>query len=286
MKRRIFYFILLFIIVCESLYGKGFFYEVSGSKGRVFLLGSIHIAKKGAYPLDTLVENCFINCSNFVMEINLSKFNIKEIVDLGIYKDTTKLENVVPIKYLKIIDSLFNLYSIPKFIYNKLKPWVAVLLLSNLEISGNLKDIVPGTEQYLLSKIDSTKNILELESLVEQLEVFQNLYNLNPDLFFEYFLVRRDLSFIQFDDLYSAWESGDEKRLKDIMNEETEGFPLSSEYKNFLIENRNQKMLEKIENFTNQEGCFFVVVGAAHLLGKNGIVELLKQKGYKIKRLI
>ncbi len=286
MKKGIVVIFLFLTALSVDIYGKGIFYEILGNKGKVYLLGSIHLAKSGAYPLDSIVENTFKSCPNFVMEINLNNFDYKKIIDLGIYKDTTKLENLVPKSYFKIIDSLFNLYSIPKFIYNKLKPWVAVLLLSNLEISGNLKDVVPGTEQYLLSKIDSTKNILELESFVEQLEVFQNLYNLNPDLFFEYFLVRKDSNILLFDELYSAWESGDENKLQNIMNEDSEGFPLSAEYKNILIENRNRKMLERIEDFTKQEGCFFVVVGSAHLLGKNGVVELLKQKGYKVKRLV
>ena len=44
-----------------------------------------------------------------------------------------------------------------------------------------------------------------------------------------------------------------------------------------LYTERNINMTEKIEKFLKKQGTYFVVVGAAHLIGKKGIIELLKK---------
>jgi hypothetical protein len=52
-----------------------------------------------------------------------------------------------------------------------------------------------------------------------------------------------------------------------------------------LFEDRNVKMLSKIEGYLNSNGSYFVIVGAGHMVGKRGLVELLKAKGYEVAQL-
>jgi len=52
-----------------------------------------------------------------------------------------------------------------------------------------------------------------------------------------------------------------------------------------LFDERNVKMLAKIEGYLNSNGSYFVIVGAGHLVGKRGLVELLKSKGYAVEQL-
>jgi uncharacterized protein YbaP (TraB family) len=49
-----------------------------------------------------------------------------------------------------------------------------------------------------------------------------------------------------------------------------------------LIMTRNHKMVEKIEGFLKSDNNYFVVVGSGHVVGKEGIISLLREKGYAI----
>ncbi|MGA2330770.1 MAG: TraB/GumN family protein, partial [Syntrophales bacterium] len=52
-----------------------------------------------------------------------------------------------------------------------------------------------------------------------------------------------------------------------------------------LIYKRNRNMAQKIEGYLKTNGTYFVVVGAVHLLGDKGIIQLLKDKGYSVEQL-
>jgi len=52
-----------------------------------------------------------------------------------------------------------------------------------------------------------------------------------------------------------------------------------------LIIERNNNWVPQIENFIGQNDNYFIVVGALHLVGKKGVVELLKAKGHKISQM-
>ncbi|MEJ5285800.1 MAG: hypothetical protein CH6_3055 [Candidatus Kapaibacterium sp.] len=284
-----FVFILLWAIVflcgTKQVFAKGFFYEVSKNGAKVYLLGSIHIAKEDAYPLDSIVEFTFKNCKNIVFEINISKINPFEIMSYGVFKDTMTLEKAIPSKYFKILDSTFQANGFPKFFYNMLQPWMATLLVLNLDLKKNSEEYTDGIEFYFLKKLDSTQNILELESFKEQLDVFKSLYELDSLYFLEYFLFHQRENTSQIDDLYNAWMKGDELKILDEITPSEGKDSLEITFYRKLNDERNLKMASKIEEFIASNQCHFVIVGSAHLFGKQGILEILKKRGCFVKRL-
>ena len=88
-------------------------------------------------------------------------------------------------------------------------------------------------------------------------------------------------------DLLAMWKSGDEKTLIKVggINEKTDD-PLLEEYNYKMITERNKNMTKKIIEFlTKGSGDYFVVVGAAHMIGETGLVKLLTDAGYKVERI-
>ena len=55
-------------------------------------------------------------------------------------------------------------------------------------------------------------------------------------------------------------------------------------YQRLLVE-RNRNWMPKLESFFDRRGHTFVVVGAAHLVGPDGLLVMLKSKGYQIEQL-
>jgi len=81
--------------------------------------------------------------------------------------------------------------------------------------------------------------------------------------------------------LFSAWKTGDDVALDQIFRKDLD-MPLVRELYVKLIESRNFDMVKKIENAIAKDKSAFVVVGAGHIVGENGLVDLLRKDGYKL----
>lgn len=269
-----------------NLFAKGLFWEVEKENTKIYLLGSIHIAKKGIYPLDSIVEAKFIHCSNLVVEMDLSNVNPNKLAAKTKFSDTTTLYSALPKQYIPFFDSMFKVFTIPKFIYSKFKPWFAILTLMNLELIRNNTESEIGIDMYFLRKVDSTKKIIELESFDEQADFLEKIYNEFPEEFISYFTTEINKSQQSFDSLYNAWLNGDYKLILDLTNLANAASGFEKSFIDLLISKRNEAMVEKLEKLSRQNNCYFVVVGAGHLVGDDGIINLLRSRGFKVRRLI
>lgn len=287
MKVGILRFSLIFPFLLNlNLFAKGLFWEIEKGNSKIYLLGSIHIAKKGIYPLDSIVESKFIHCSSLVVEMDLSNINPMKFAAKTKFSDSTTLYSSLPKQYIPFFDSMFKVYNIPKFIYNKFKPWFAMLMLMNMELTKNKTKSEMGTDMYFLKRIDSTKKIIELESFDEQADFLEKIYNEFPEDFISYFTTEINKSQQNFDSLYNAWVKGDYNLIRELTSLSNAESGFEKRFINLLVNKRNEKMVEKLEKLSHQSNCYFAVVGAGHLVGDDGIVNLLRKRGFKVKRLI
>jgi len=87
------------------------------------------------------------------------------------------------------------------------------------------------------------------------------------------------------EEMVKAWSEGSAFKMEKILYESIQKFPgLRYIYKK-LIDDRNEKMVEKIESFLKRGKKFFIVIGAGHLVGKKGIIQLLRNRGVNLTQL-
>jgi len=82
--------------------------------------------------------------------------------------------------------------------------------------------------------------------------------------------------------LINAWRRGDAEALTRMLQESFREVPALGQR---LIDIRNRNWLPKIEGYLRSGKTYFVVVGAGHMGGPNGLLALLKARGYKIEQL-
>ncbi|MGZ3534062.1 MAG: TraB/GumN family protein, partial [Thermodesulfobacteriota bacterium] len=107
----------------------------------------------------------------------------------------------------------------------------------------------------------------------------------DQELFLVYTL--KDLNILEqeLDKMIRAWTSGDTKAMEAFMTRSvSEDKRLSSIYEKLVYE-RNKEMAMKIKNFLKAKETYFIIVGAGHLVGNEGIIELLKRDGYRVEQL-
>jgi uncharacterized protein YbaP (TraB family) len=266
---------------------KNFLWKVQSKTGTVYMLGSIHLLKKEVYPLNEKIEDAFDKSNVLVVEANINdigQIDIQKLIESAFYPENESLKNHVSRETYEMIKKEFGELGLPPEFINKQKPWFLALTLTSVELVRLGFDPNYGIEVHFLSKA-SKKKILELESIDYQINLFSRFSDKDQELFLLYTL--KDLNTLsrELDKLIQAWTSGDTKTMKSIISKSITGDKRMSSVYEKLIYERNRNMVSRIEEFLKTKETYFVIVGAGHLIGSKGIIEILRKKGYRVEQL-
>jgi uncharacterized protein YbaP (TraB family) len=240
------------------------------------------------YPLNKKIENAFQKSDHLVVEANINdpeKVDTQKLAESAVYLDDETFEKHVSPQTYDLVKKEVERLGVPLELIDKQKPWFLALTLASLEIVKLGFDPNYGIDGYFLSKAQDKKKILELESFDYQINLFCQLTEKEQELLLLYTL--KDIQVIEqeLNKLVQAWTSGDTKGVESIITRSlAEDKGLSPIYEKLIYE-RNRNMVSKIEDYLKTKESYFVVVGAGHLVGKRGIIEILKTKGFLVEQL-
>ncbi|MCM3782503.1 TraB/GumN family protein [Neobacillus mesonae] len=267
--------------------GKGFLWEVNHEGKTVYLVGSMHIADESFYPLDPSFEKAFAESEYLGVEVDISKPQDEAMqemtLNLGMYQDGTTLKDHISSDAYEQIGEILTENGLEPDALDEFKPWMVENTLSTLKSlqSGYQGEI--GIDLHFLEKA-AERNIpvIELETYESQLRMLSGfsdeLQNANLQAVIENYDVVDD----SVDQLAKMWKQGDDAVLLEITQSMTE----NEEYYKAMLVDRNIGMADKIEGYLtgDEDGDYFIVVGALHYLGEDGIVKLLQDKGFTVTR--
>lgn len=269
--------------------GKSFIWEIQTDSGKSYILGSIHALKKENYPLKPEIEAAFVNTDALVVEANLSQDKIMEVAALafkkGSYSGKETLKDNLSEKTYNLAKKKLKEKGMDIEQFKKMKPWMLALTITSMEIMKMGFDPNYGIDKYFLDKASGKKEILELEGALFQVNLLDSLSPEESDKFLFSTLQETDNFKEEIEKMVEAWEEGDAVKMEDLVNKNIRDFPELKDLYKRLNENRNDQMLEKILAFFKENKTYLIVVGAAHLVGKKGLLGLLKNKGFALKQL-
>lgn len=268
---------------------KAFLWQVQSSTSKVYLLGSIHLAKPDMYPLDEKIENAYKNSDILVVEVNTNKYNDhvlqQKFLGKGIYSSGQSLKSNLSARTYDLLEEKLNELRINIEQVNHLKPWFLALNLTVMNLRKLGFNPEYGIDQYFLNKAKGTKEIAELESVNYQINFFDGFSTKMQDKFLLSTLIDLNIMEEQIANVITAWKRGDADKLNEILFAEFERYPQLQPVFYKLFDERNEKMVSKIESYLKDSSSYFVVVGAGHLVGEEGIINLLRKKGYSANQL-
>lgn len=274
---------------CAFSYGqKSFLWKVQSTGSTVYLLGSIHFMREGVYPLNQTIENAFESSDKLVVEANindLGNLDLKTLADRAFYKNDDHVEKHVSQETYRLIKKESNALGMPIELLRMQKPWFLALSFQAMELVRLGYSPELGVDYHFLSKAQGKKKILELESLEEQLKLLSGFSEREQEHFLIYTLETLSSMDRQVGNMVRSWTSGDAQAMESALADALPPDPSLAPVVQKLFDERNVKMLAKIEGYLNSNGSYFVIVGAGHLVGKRGLVELLKSKGYAVEQL-
>jgi hypothetical protein len=261
-------------------------WKVSSKDCHVYLLGSIHLLKRSAYPLDKALEAAFDDSATLALEVSLDEMNSPSsqrlMLSKGLLPGGKTLQQTLSEKTFAQVTARVETLGLKIEAVQRLKPWFLMLTLAVAKLQQLGYDPAHGVDKYFFDKAkQSNKTVLGLETAEFQINVLDRLSDKTQEAALLQTLADLDIMEKEFGQIVQAWAAGDTKGLEESLLESFNGYP---EVYEKIVSERNRNWIPKIEEFLRQQGNTLVVVGAAHLLGSAGVVELLKQKGYAIEQ--
>ncbi|MCH2693881.1 MAG: TraB/GumN family protein [Acidobacteriia bacterium] len=299
-KRKIFFVKILIGLSLFTLFDKGFQSEIQSSveggskgclwevssKGTVFLLGSIHLLKPNSYQMTTAAKIALNRAKVVVFEVDMESMNSPKSQQLILSKGSFSGPEV------NLNISLETFYLAKKKIegmglsfdaFRSFKPWLLMLTMTTAKLKELGFDPNHGVDQFFFDKAKYlNKEILNLETIEYQLDRLDGMSTEDQELALIQTLEDLDLIEQEFNAILKAWNQGNLAELERLLLSSFKNFP--DVYKR-LITDRNRNWLSRIKQFLEEDRTTLIIVGTAHLVGPDGLVQLLMKQGHKVKQL-
>jgi uncharacterized protein YbaP (TraB family) len=281
--------ILLLLLVClqassalaEAGRQRGLLWEI-GRAGQPasYLFGTIHSEDPAVLALPAPVQQAFDTAERVVLEVQLDMDAMLFSSQVMLLGDGRRLSEITGKTLFEQTSRVIQTRGIPEIVLDRMKPWAAAVTLSMpASETGEVLDML-----LYQRALQAGKQVFGLESIREQLAVFDDM----PER--EQLILLRDAvdNFPEIDamhrELLDAWKQRDLATLMAINTAAMQAGDqkLAGDFQDRLITRRNRLMAERLQPYL-QEGNAFVAVGALHLPGENGLLNLLEQHGYTIR---
>jgi uncharacterized protein YbaP (TraB family) len=281
---------LLALVFAPLAAADEFLWEVTSLTNKVYLFGTVHAGKRDWYPLPTAVEKAFTDSDVLVVEADITNEQaMRASADTLTYKPPDQLKNHVPPEHYARLVKLLPRYRFFESDFSPAKPFMAVSLLVFAEWARSGFQPGLGVDGYLIRKAQAeAKPIVEIEGAAAQIALMDSLTDKQEQDLFKGTLdaLEEDLTTEQIKGLVNTWQAGDAQGLLEVARRYNDKVAGAAEFEEKFIWQRHGEMLKKIEGWLNDSRKrHFIAVGALHLAGPRGLVELLRKRGYVVKQL-
>ncbi len=266
----------------------GLGWEVTADDGRtLYLVGTLHAARESLYPLPESVQRAFADAEALVLEVDTRHVDPAEAAriarDRGRMLQGHTLRDLVSSDAWSRVLAWAHRLGIPERNMLAMQPWLAAVTLVALEMRRIGLDPALGMEHHFATLADERGiPIAELESLAEQLEMLANLSESTQVAFLDHSLAGTEVFAGSVDDIIRNWVEGDTEAMEELLGSSFDGH---GELYDTLMRQRNLRWLPVVETMLGSGRTHFVAVGALHMFGADGLVELLQVRGYRVEPL-
>lgn len=258
-------------------------WKVSGNglKKPSFLFGTFHLLCKEDIHFSDQLKKAVRMCDKIYMEMDMDDPSM--LFSSMLYmnmKDGKRLEDLyTPDEYKRLQNYFTDTLKMPIMLLQRTKPYFLVALLypKMMECSNPAG---AETELVKMAKEDG-KEIRGLETMQFQASVFDSI----PYEWQAKELLKNIDSFSvyknEFDTMLDFYKAQQLDSLKSMISKSEFG---SDQYSDLLLNNRNKNWVNQLKEIMKNESLF-VAVGAGHLVGDSGLINLLRKEGYKLEPL-
>lgn len=289
LKSRIFLVLIAVHFFTPNIsFAKTSVWKASKGGNTVYLGGTVHMLSAMDYPLANGFEEAYENSQEIVLEADVStasdlSFQIKSL-EVMTYQDHRSLSTVLDRETYNAFADVLETKGIPIAVFEKFTPAGATLALTAITMQKmGMVESLGVDRHYLERATEDKKKTHYFETLAEQLGFIESMNSLDPNKLIESSINEMNDIDDRMSLLLDAWKNGDLAGLEKVGIEEMQqNFP--SMYQVILVQ-RNNAWVKEINTFIESPDVEFVLVGALHMAGKDGLVAQLKLLGYNVEQL-
>jgi uncharacterized protein YbaP (TraB family) len=263
---------------------RSFMWKATRQQGAVYLVGSVHMLTKDFYPLAAPIDAGFKDSDLLVEEVDLAEMLAPDqqfsLLARGMLPAGQRLDKVVSPATMALVNARVGSLGMPASALQQFKPWFLAMTLMAVEWEKAGFDAALGLDKHFYDRAQTEgKAVQGLETTEYQISRFDGMAMPQQDRFLAESLKDLDAEKASVQKIADAWKTGDLPTLERLVLQDVKDDPFM--YQRLLVE-RNRNWLPKIEALFARRGRAFIVVGAAHLVGPDGLIAMLKAKGARV----
>ncbi len=277
-------------ITKTPLLEKSLLWRISGNdlEKPSYLYGTIHMINKEDYFLTEPTKKAFNESDRVAFEVNLSEMdNMGAQLSLlmqAFMKGGVSLSDLLNEEDYDLVSKHFEELGLPMMFLDKVKP----MFLSSLAAGGmgtDDTDAMTAMVSYEMELMEIAKEqemeIEGLETAEYQMSMFDSIpYKVQAEMLVAG-IKDETATDDQFDGMIQMYKDQDINAMQTMIEGDDEGI---GQYEELLLVNRNKNWIPVMSEMMKDKITFFAV-GAGHLAGKQGVINLLKEAGYTVESM-
>lgn len=255
--------------------------------GEVLLLGSVHLLRPSDQPLPARIEQSYARAARMLMELHPGELAPAAVqaalADIGVdAPGRTARELLGDAAWTEAAEQA-RAAGFPAEALAGLEPWFGAISLYTGALGAAGYDPALGVDHQLGERaLRDGLPVAGLETLDEQLRLFKGLDLPTQVALLSKTLEELDTAGADTARLVAEWRAGDVAALARLLEADFAGYP---ELREQIVAGRNRRWTPEVASLLDEDGVSLVVVGALHLVGPEGLPELLRQRGLVVESL-
>jgi len=280
-----------FTFVSFASYGKSPVYKISKGDDYLYVGGTIHLLSPNDYPLPSGFDKAFDDAKQVFFEMDSDALTDPatqaKMASVMTLKNGQTLKTVLNEGVYNELVAFMAERQLPIQAFSQFTPAGVSITLTLFELQrlglGNPQSGVDRFFHLKTKKLDSKSDGF-LETVDQQISFLDSFNQVDPNVLMKSSL--KDLATLQsnWKDGLNAWRNGDMTALSIALgaNEMRTEFPIV--YKTLLTD-RNKRWLVQMKKMLETRDVELMLVGAMHLVGDDGVIELMRDQGYNVEQL-
>ena len=253
-----------------------------------YLLGSVHLGRTSMLPLPARIDRAYARADELVLEVDFDELESESAMRLarryGFVQSPGTLRDRVSEDTLDALEDYLDDRGDSLATYLQFEPWFLATHLTKREALRLGLDPEFGVDQLFATRAARKKPISALETAESQFALLAGLPQDVQERMLLDALRRTDELQSETEGLIRAWERGDDAQLAQIAFRSLHRTPELDVFYEQIVFGRNESMAKRLAVLSQDGKLRFVVVGAAHLIGKRGIPALLRDYGFRLQK--
>ncbi len=268
---------------------KSLLWEVSGNglNKKSYIYGTMHVGDKRVYDFKKSMTKAFKKSDILALELNMDSVNQMSVMSKLLMDGDANLKNLLSEDdYTKVETFFKDSLGMPLSMYDKMQPIFTSSIIGTKDIGTENEDAL---DLYLFKEAKKmNKPVHGLEVIEEQVGAFNAIpYDAQARSLLKSIQAAYgenvDSSSPDMEEMMKYYLEGDlEKMVSFTQLVDSDDPEISKLFEETFIIKRNHNMADRAVPLM-KEGSVFIAVGAAHLGGKEGVIQLLRNKGYTVK---